>query len=101
MSGQENCFCHKTKDRSEEEKRKLTHRLNRIEGQIRGIRGMVEQDQYCNDILVQASAVQAALNGFCRELLASHMKSCVVKDIKEGREDVIDEILVTLQKLMK
>lgn len=94
------CCC-KTTVRQEDEKKKLIHRLNRIEGQIRGIRGMVENDAYCADILIQSSAVNAAVNAFNKELLASHIKGCVVRDIREGNDEVIDELLITLQKLMK
>lgn len=101
MAGQENCCCKKTTERTEEERTKLIHRLNRIEGQIRGIRGMVEQDAYCADILVQSSAVSAAVNAFNRELLANHVRGCVARDIRAGKDDVIDELLATLQKLMK
>ena len=95
------CFCHKAKERCQEEKKRLINRLNRIEGQIRGIRGMVEKNIYCPDILVQAAAVNAAVNAFNRELLANHIKTCVVKDIREGRDETVDELLATLQKLMK
>ncbi len=96
------CECsHKTKKRSEEEYKSLINRLSRIEGQIRGLKGMVERDAYCPDILVQASAVSAALSAFNRELLSSHIKSCVVNDIREGNDETIDELLATLQKLMK
>ena len=94
------CCC-KTTVRQENEKKKLIHRLNRIEGQIRGIRGMVENDAYCADILIQSSAVNAAVNAFNKELLASHIKGCVVRDIREGNDEVVDELLTTLQKLMK
>ena len=93
--------CGKTKDLSEEERIKLIHRLNRIEGQIRGIRGMVEKDAYCADILVQSAAVNAAVNAFNKELLASHIRGCVARDIREGKDEVIDELVATLQKLMK
>ena len=95
------CECRKTTDRSEEERKKLIHRLNRIEGQIRGIRGMVERDAYCPDILVQSAAASAAINSFNRDLIARHIKGCVVRDIKSGDEAVIDELVGTLQKLMK
>lgn len=95
------CCCHKTKERSEEEYKKLLNRLNRIEGQIRGIKKMVENDAYCTDILVQVSAANAALNSFNKELLASHIRTCVANDIREGKEETIDELVVTLQKLMK
>ena len=78
MTEKEMCgCCGKTTDRSEEERKKLIHRLNRIEGQIRGIRGMVESDAYCADILVQSAAVNAAVNAFNKELLASHIRGCV------------------------
>ena len=93
--------CQKTTDRTEEERKKLIHRLNRIEGQIRGIRGMVEKDAYCADILIQSAAVNAAVNAFNKELLASHIKGCVARDIREGKDEVIDELVTTLQKLMK
>jgi DNA-binding FrmR family transcriptional regulator len=95
------CCCKKTKERSEQEYKDLIHRLNRIEGQIRGIRGMVERDAYCTDILTQVSAVSAALNSFNKVLLANHIKTCVMRDIKEGKEETVDELVATLQKLMK
>lgn len=93
--------CCKTKERSEQEYKSLINRLNRIEGQIRGIKGMIEKDAYCPDILVQASAVNAAINAFNKELLASHIKTCVTNDIRNGKDETIDELLATLQKLMK
>lgn len=93
--------CGKKTERSEEERKKLIHRLNRIEGQIRGIRGMVEDNAYCADILVQSAAVSAAVNAFNRELLSHHIRGCVARDIRAGRDEVIDELLTTLQKLMK
>lgn len=95
------CCTHKTKERSEAEYRSLINRLSRIEGQIRGIRSMVEQSAYCTDILVQVSAVNAALNAFNKELLANHIKTCVAEDIKNGKEETVDELVATLQKLMK
>lgn len=95
------CCHHKTKERDEQEVRLLTNRLNRIEGQIRGIRGMVESSAYCTDILTQVSAVSAALNAFNKELLATHIKTCVASDIKNGKDETIDELVATLQKLMK
>ena len=98
MAEQEHCgCCGKSTDRSAEERTRLIHRLNRIEGQIRGIRGMVENDAYCTDILVQSAAV----NAFNRELLASHIRGCVARDIRAGDDEVIDELVTTLQKLMK
>ena len=96
-----NAWCCRHKKRSEEEYKSLIHRLNRIEGQIRGIRGMVENDAYCPDILVQSAAAGAALNAFNKELLASHIRTCVVEDIRDGKDEVIDELVATLQKLMK
>lgn len=95
------CGCHKTKVRPEKEYKDMIHRLNRIEGQIRGIRGMVEKDSYCTDILVQVAAVNAALNSFNKVLLADHIKTCVTRDIREGKEDTVDELVQVLQKLMK
>lgn len=96
------CACvQRTKERTPEEYRKLINRLSRIEGQIRGIKGMVEKSAYCPEILIQCSAVTAAMNAFNRELLASHIRSCVLDDIRAGREGTIDELLATLQKLMK
>ncbi len=95
------CCCHKTKERSEDERRKLMNRLNRIEGQIRGIKGMLERDAYCPDILAQAAAANAALNAFSRELLSNHIRSCVVNDVRAGNDEIVDELLDTLQKLMK
>ena len=96
------CECNKkTTLRSENERKKLIHRLNRIEGQICGIRKMVENNAYCTDILMQSAAVNAAVNAFNKELLASHIRGCVSRDIREGKEEVIDELVATLQKLMK
>lgn len=95
------CCSHKTKHRSEAEYKALLNRLSRIEGQVRGIRKMVETDTYCTDILTQVSAVQAALNAFNRELLASHIRTCVADDIRSGKDETIDELVATLQKLMK
>lgn len=93
--------CCRTKQRSEEEYRRLANRLSRIEGQIRGLRGMLDKSAYCPDILAQAAAAGAALNAFCRELLSSHIQSCVVEDIRAGREGAVEELLDTLQKFMK
>lgn len=93
--------CHRTKKRTPEEYKRLIHRLNRIEGQVRGIRGMLERDAYCPDILIQSAAVTAAVNAFNRELLASHIRSCVVDDIRAGHDETVDELVYTLQKLMK
>lgn len=93
--------CEKMIRRNDQEKKKLINRLNRIEGQIRGIRGMVGNDAYCTDILVQSAAVTAAVNAFNKELLASHIRGCVARDIREGNDEVIDELVLTMQKLMK
>ena len=98
----ENCCCTgRTKERSPEEYKSLVNRLSRIEGQIRGIRGMLDKNAYCPDILVQAAAANAALNAFSRELLSQHIRSCVVNDVRAGNDEVVDELLGTLQKLMK
>ena len=102
MAEEKECCCsQKTKERSEKEYKDMIHRLNRIEGQIRGIKGMVERDAYCTDILVQVAAVNAALNSFNKVLLANHIKTCVTNDIREGREETVDELVTVLQKLMK
>lgn len=93
--------CLRTKERTPEEYKKLIHRLNRIEGQIRGIRGMVEKGVYCPDILVQSAAVTAAMNSFNRALLSDHIRTCVARDIRDGKDETIDELLNVLQKLMK
>ena len=87
--------------RSEEQRRKLINRLSRIEGQIRGIRGMVENDAYCTDILTQSAAAGAAINSFNRELLNTHIRTCVATDIRNGKDEVIDDLVHTLYKLMK
>ena len=97
----ETCGCHKTKERTEEEYKRLINRLNRVEGQIRGIRGMVERSAYCPDILAQVAAANAALNAFSRELLAEHIRTCVARDVRQGREETLDELVATIQKLMK
>ena len=93
--------CCRRKHREDSEVEALTKRLNRIEGQVRGIRGMVERGAYCTDILVQSAAVTAAVNAFNRELLANHIRTCVANDIRDGKDEVIDELVTTLQKLMK
>ena len=95
------CCSGRKKQRSEEEYNKLLHRLNRIEGQIRGLKGMLEKDAYCTDILMQVTAVNAALNAFSRELLDRHIRTCVTEDIRAGREETVDDLLRTLQKMMK
>lgn len=96
-----NACCCRHKKRSEEEYKSLIHRLNRIEGQIRGIRGMVEKDVYCADILVQVAAANSALNAFSRELLSQHVRTCVADDLRAGSDEKLDELLKLLPKLMK
>ena len=86
--------------RNEDQKRRLANRLSRIEGQVRGLRKMLDEDAYCNDILIQSAAVLSALKSFNRELLRSHMNHCVVRDIREGRDQVVDELMETLERLM-
>lgn len=95
------CCHHRTKERTEDERKQLIHRLNRIEGQVRGIRGMVEENCYCPDILTQVAATSAALNAFARELLNNHIRTCVTEDVRNGRDEAVDELLQTLQKLMR
>lgn len=95
------CSCHTKKIRSEQELKDLIARLNRIEGQIRGLRGMVERDAYCIDILTQVSAASAALSSFSKVLLASHVRTCVAQDIRDGKDETIDELIGALQKLMR
>lgn len=97
----EHCCAHKSKKRDEEEYKRLLNRLSRIEGQIRGIRKMVENDAYCIDILTQSAAANAALNSFNKELLSNHIYTCVANDIREGKDETIDELVAALQKLMK
>ncbi len=93
--------CGKKTARNAEEKKKLLNRLSRIEGQIRGIKGMLERDEYCVDILVQSSAATSAINAFNRELLASHVEGCVVRDIRNGEENTVEELIDVLNKLLK
>ena len=93
--------CEKHTARSEEERKKLINRLKRVEGQIRGIIRLLENDAYCNDILIQSAAVNAAVNAFNKELLAQHIRTCVARDIRQGKDETIDELVATLQKLMK
>lgn len=93
--------CEKKTLRSEDVKKRLLNRLKRIEGQIRGMERMLENDGYCNDILIQSAAVNAAVNAFNRELIAGHLRGCVAKGIREGRDEVLEELIPTLEKLMK
>lgn len=95
------CHTDRRKSRSDEEKKKLLSRLSRIEGQVRGVYHMVEDDRYCVDILTQVSAIQSALNGFNEKLLAAHIHSCVAEDIRAGREEAVDELCDTIKKMMK
>ena len=93
--------CHKTKERSQKEYKDLMNRLKRIEGQIRGIQGMLEKDAYCTDILMQVAAVNAALNSFNKVLLGNQIRTCVAENIRQGNDEIIDELVILLQKLMK
>ena len=99
MEQTNNCCRHKHREPAEYEA--LIRRLNRIEGQVRGVRGMVEKDAYCTDILTQVSAIQSALNAFSRELLASHIRTCVAADLQQGRTESVEELVRTVEKLMK
>lgn len=102
MTMDNNCCCQKTRERSDEEYKRLANRLSRIEGQVKGIRVMLDKSAYCPDILIQVSAATAALNSFAKELLSQHIKTCVVRDIEAGKaEETVDELLNTLQKLMR
>lgn len=97
-----NCQCSKKhKIRTVQERKTLSNRLNRIEGQVRGVKNMLDNDAYCTDILTQVSAIKAALDAFNKELLANHIKTCVAENIKQDNYEVIDELVVTLKKLMK
>ena len=97
------CCCESTKKtaRADDTKRKLMNRLSRIEGQIRGLRQMIENDAYCNDVLIQSAAAASALNAFNRELIRNHLRGCVARDLREGRDEVIDELSETLERLLK
>lgn len=102
MAEKTECCCgEKVTLRSEEDRKKLINRLNRIEGQIRGIRGMIEKNAYCTDILIQSAAANAAINSFNCDLISSHIHGCVARDIRDGKDEVIDELVGVLQKLMK
>jgi DNA-binding FrmR family transcriptional regulator len=96
----ESC-CGKTKVRTEKEYKDLMNRLSRIEGQVRGVKGMLERDAYCVDILTQVSAINAALNSFNKVLLANHIRTCVAENVRNGNDEVIDELVETMQKLMR
>lgn len=102
MENEKKCCCEgKTTMRSDEQKKTLLNRLKRIEGQVRGIQSMLENDAYCNDVLMQSAAVNAAMNAFNKELLANHIRNCVVRDIKQGDDEIVDELVAIIQKLMK
>ena len=97
----EKCNCNRKKIRSEQEYKSLINRLSRIEGQVRGLRNMLENSAYCTDILIQSSAVSAALNAFNKELLSNHLHTCVINDIKNGNYETINEVTEVIKKLMK
>ena len=99
MEKELDCCRHKHRESTEYDA--LIRRLNRIEGQVRGVKGMVEKEAYCTDILMQVAAANAALNAFTRELLGNHIRTCVAEDIRNGKDETIDELMNTLQKLMK
>lgn len=108
MVGEKKCPCcqekaehGRTKERSDKEYRDLMNRLKRIEGQVRGIQNMLEKDAYCTDVMVQVAAVNAALNSFNKVLLANHVRTCVAENIRKGNDEVIDELVNLLQKLMR
>ena len=101
MEGNGCCQPKRMKERTPEEYKRLIHRLNRIEGQVRGVRRMLEENAYCTDVLTQVAAVNAALNAFSRELLESHIRTCVAQDLREGRDETVDDLMITLQRLMK
>lgn len=101
MKNEKKCCCEKHTERTDEEKKKLLNRLSRIEGQVRGLKGMIEKDAYCADILTQSAAVKAAIDSFNKDLLARHIKTCVARDIRNGQDEVIDELVATIQKLMR
>lgn len=101
MEEERKCCHQKKTERSEEQRKKLMNRLRRIEGQVRGLQAMIENDAYCNDILVQSSAVNAAMNAFNKELLSNHIHTCVLRDIRDGKDEVVDELVATIQKLMR
>ena len=98
-----NCECcyEKNKERTEKELKDLQNRLSRIEGQVRGVKAMLERNAYCTDIITQVAAINAALNSFNKVLLENHIKSCVTQDIREGKEETVEELITILKKLMK
>ena len=94
-------YSDRKKVRDDKERRDLMNRLKRIEGQVRGLQRMLDEDAYCPDILTQASAVNSAINSFCRVLLTNHLRSCVAQELRSGHDEAVDELAETLQKLMK
>ena len=99
MADEKCCCCNRKKERSEKEYKDLVNRLSRIEGQIRGLRNMIDNDAYCIDVLTQACAAKSALEAFMREMIASHMKTCVAHDLREGDDSSIDELVNILKKI--
>ena len=95
------CCCGRKRQRTEEEYKRLMNRLNRIEGQIRGVKGMLENDAYCTYIVLQVSAINAALNSFNKALLAEHIRTCVADDIRNGKDETIEDLVNTVTRLMK
>ena len=95
------CCCGRKKERTDKEYKDLLNRLSRVEGQIRGIKRMVEEDCYCPDIMVQVAAANAALKSFNKVLLANHIRTCVADDIRNGQDNTIEELIETLGKVMK
>ncbi len=103
MSDEHTCCCggDRKRQRTDEEYKRLMNRLNRIEGQIRGVKGMLENDAYCTDIVLQVSAINAALNSFNKALLAEHIRTCVADDIRNGKDETIEDLVNTVTRLMK
>ena len=93
--------CARHTERTQEQRKKILNRLSRIEGQVRGVRKMIEEDAYCNDVLVQSAAIAAAVDAVNREVLRAHLHSCVVRDIRDGNDAVVDELMTTLERLMR
>jgi DNA-binding FrmR family transcriptional regulator len=100
-SVEKSCCCKKHKKRDDKEYNDLMNRLSRIEGQVRGIKRMLEEDAYCPDILIQVSAINAALTSFNKVLLANHIRTCVTRDIREGKDETVEELIEVCQKVMK
>ena len=92
---------HKHTHRENQEIIDLTNRLNRVEGQVRGIKTMVESDVYCDDILIQVAAVKSALDAFASQLFAQHIKTCVIRDIQAGKAEIVDELMTTVKRLTR